>query len=44
MESLFTQPLNFEILGEEEMGQVKGGVTPDGKDIFDPDEHLCRIF
>lgn len=30
---------NFEVLSEKEMGQLKGGTTPDGKDVFDPDEH-----
>ena len=39
MEALFNQSTNFELLSMEEMGQVKGGLTPvKEKDVFDPDE------
>ncbi len=40
METLFNQfAENFEILKEEEMDQLKGGLTPRDRDVFDPDEH-----
>jgi hypothetical protein len=39
METLFNQSTeNFEMLNETEMGQLKGGLTPKEKDVFNPDE------
>jgi hypothetical protein len=32
------ESMNFEVLNENEMGQLKGGYTPKDKDVFDPDE------
>lgn len=40
METLLNQLTgNFEVLKEEEMDQLKGGLTPRERDVFDPDEH-----
>jgi hypothetical protein len=39
METLFNQLAeNFEVLNDNEMGQLKGGLTPKEKDVFNPDE------
>lgn len=37
MKTIFNQPIEFEVLTENEMVQVKGGTSKE-KDIFDPDE------
>jgi hypothetical protein len=40
MRTLFNQSaIDFEILDEKEMDQLKGGFIPKEKDVFDPDEH-----
>jgi bacteriocin-like protein len=38
MKTVFNQPMEFEVLSENEMELVKGGTAKE-KDVFDPDEH-----